>query len=184
MLPSTSIRFGRPMGVSSGSVAFKKAKQAFTSSQHWAALSARCVRPIGKRAILTRCSGILGASRGRPMEGYLRILTAQARTSLLPLFFSSRSTRKNLADSRRRKVQALLPMGLTHPALNAAQCWDDVNACFAFLNATEPDETPIGRPNRIEVDGSILRQPNRFLGPYELHVYAEVRSCSAVPRKG
>src|ERR1700746_2077477 len=184
MLPSTSIRFGRPMGVSSGSVAFKKAKQAFTSSQHWAALSAGCVRPIGKRAWTLRrreSARFLRVEREEKNRGSRLVRACAVRIRKYPSIGRPREAPK--IPEHLVKI-ALLPMGLTHLALNAAQCWDDVNACFAFLNATEPDETPIGRPNRIEVDGSILRQPNRFLGPYELHVYAEVRSCSAVPRKG
>jgi len=41
-------------------------------------------------------------------------------------------------------------MSFAHSALSATDCGNDVNAVFAFLNATECDVAAVGRPAKLE----------------------------------
>src|ERR1700730_7671004 len=95
------------MAATSHSVALKKVNQAFTSSLHWAALSAESTRLFGRNKSTTKPLGPPAASPGHPMGSYSRFLTVHPVTKR-PLFFYYRSIRWKFADSLRRRVRGVI----------------------------------------------------------------------------
>ena len=75
-------------------------------------------------------------------------------------------------------------MSVTHLTRSSAEGRDDVNPSLAFLNAAKCNVAAIGRPNRIVVNGLLLRKAQWFLSPDELHIDAEERAVPSVPGEG
>ena len=75
-------------------------------------------------------------------------------------------------------------MSIAHLTLDSTPSGDDVDACLTFLNATKCDVTTVGRPNRIEVNGFLLREPKWLLRTNELYIDAEAEPTSSVPCEG
>src|SRR5215472_4494963 len=96
------------MAAISHSVASWKAKQAFTSSQRWVALSVECGRLTGRKTSFTRSFGFLGGFLGHLMESTLRIPTTQTWTNRLPPYFCCLLIRPIFEGSLFRELRSVI----------------------------------------------------------------------------